>query len=73
MNSAPRLLGKKALVTGASSGIGRAAAIMLAQTGCDVAMNYYTLPESADKAAGQIRALGRKALQKRGILDAVCP
>jgi glucose 1-dehydrogenase len=57
-----KLQGKTALVTGASSGIGRAAALALAQEGADVALNYLTLPESAESAAGAIRALGRKAL-----------
>ena len=57
-----KLAGKVALVTGASAGIGRATALALAKEGADVAMNYLTLPESAEEAARQIRALGRKAL-----------
>jgi glucose 1-dehydrogenase len=56
------LAGKVALVTGASSGIGRAAAVKLAEAGADVALNYLSMPEGAEEAAGQIRALGRTAL-----------
>jgi len=56
------LAGKVALVTGASAGIGRATALALAQNGADVAINYLTWPESAEELAGQIQALGRKAL-----------
>ncbi len=57
-----RFAGKAALVTGASSGIGRVTALALATDGADVAINYLTLPESAEALAGEVRALGRKAL-----------
>ncbi|HTU22022.1 MAG TPA: SDR family oxidoreductase [Gemmataceae bacterium] len=56
------LQGRAALVTGASSGIGRATALTLAHAGADVAINYLTLPEAAAELAEQIRALGRRAL-----------
>lgn len=59
------LAGKVALVTGASSGIGRATAIKLAAAGADVALNYLTMPEGAESAAAEIRALGRQALLYR--------
>ncbi|HEV3449439.1 MAG TPA: SDR family oxidoreductase [Gemmataceae bacterium] len=59
------LAGKVALVTGASAGIGRAAALALAQQGADVAINYLTLPEAAEELAEQIRELGRRALLLR--------
>ncbi len=56
------LAGKVALVTGASSGIGRAAAIRLATAGADVALNYLTMPEGAEAAAADVEKLGRRAL-----------
>jgi glucose 1-dehydrogenase len=57
-----KLRGKVALVTGASAGIGQAAAHALAQAGADVAVNYLTYPEQAAELAAAIRALGRQAL-----------
>lgn len=59
------LAGKVALVTGASSGIGRATAVKLAAAGADVALNYLTLPEGAEAAAADIARIGRKALLYR--------
>lgn len=59
------LAGKVALVTGASSGIGRAAAVKLAGAGADVALNYFTMPEGAEAAAADIEKLGRRALLYR--------
>ena len=57
-----KLAGKVALVTGASSGIGKAGAIALAREGADIALNYLTMEESALDAKKQIEALGRKCL-----------
>ena len=59
---AAKLAGKVAFVTGASSGIGKATAVRLAAEGADVALNYLSMTENAERAAAEIRALGRKAL-----------
>jgi glucose 1-dehydrogenase len=56
-----RLLGRKALVTGGSKGIGRGIALRLAQEGADVVVNYNSDPQGADEALADIRALGRRA------------
>jgi glucose 1-dehydrogenase len=54
--------GRNALVTGASMGIGRAAAVELARAGANVAINYRSHTELAEEAADEIRRLGRRAL-----------
>ena len=55
------LAGQVALVTGGSRGIGRAAALLLARAGADVALTFYTRADEAESAAHEIRRLGRRA------------
>jgi NAD(P)-dependent dehydrogenase (short-subunit alcohol dehydrogenase family) len=50
------------LITGASRGIGAATAVLAAQRGWDVAVNYATDARAAQAVAEQVRALGRRAL-----------
>ena len=59
LSSSTRLLGRKALVTGSSKGIGRGIAVRLAQEGADVAINYHSDPKGADEALAEVQALGR--------------
>jgi glucose 1-dehydrogenase len=59
------LLGQKALVTGASSGIGRAIALSLADAGADVVVNYAAGAERAQALAAEIEAKGRRGLAIR--------
>lgn len=56
------LLGQKALVTGASSGIGKSVAVFLAQEGADVVVNYVGSAEAADEVVATIEAQGGKAI-----------
>jgi glucose 1-dehydrogenase len=55
-----RLLGRKALVTGSSKGIGRGIAMRLAQEGADVVINYNSDPRGAEEALAEVQALGRR-------------
>jgi NAD(P)-dependent dehydrogenase (short-subunit alcohol dehydrogenase family) len=58
-----RLAGRKALITGGDSGMGRAAAIAYAREGADVAINYFPTEEpDAKEVIDLIKAAGRKAV-----------
>jgi glucose 1-dehydrogenase len=56
------LVGQKALVTGANSGIGQAVAMALGAAGADVGVNYVTRPEAADAVVAQIKQSGVDAV-----------
>src|ERR1043166_6320348 len=56
------LLGKIALVTGGNRGMGAAISLALSGAGCDVAVNFRSRAEEAEKICGEIRAMGRRAI-----------
>lgn len=55
------LVGQKALVTGANSGIGSAVALAVGQAGADVVVNYVAGDDAAEEVAGEIQKSGSKA------------
>ena len=70
-----RLAGRKALITGGDSGMGRAAAIAFAREGADVAINYLPAEEpDASEVIALIKAEGRKGFALPGDLreEAFC-
>ncbi|MBV8851473.1 MAG: SDR family oxidoreductase [Methylobacteriaceae bacterium] len=70
-----RLAGRKALITGGDSGMGRAAAIAYAREGADVAINYFPTEEpDARDVIALMKEAGRKAIAIPGDLrdEAFC-
>ncbi len=65
MSSQFDLRGKIAIVTGAGSGIGKAAAIALARNGAAVVVNYLTNEQGAAETVGEIQEMRRNALSLR--------
>lgn len=73
-SAAPRLHGRKVLVTGSSKGIGRGIATRLAQEGADVVINYHSDAEGAKETLADVERFGRRGLIVRanvGVVDEV--
>ena len=60
------LTGKRAVVTGASQGIGAAAAVALARAGARVAFDYRSATAEAERTAAAIREAGSEAIVLQG-------
>ena len=64
--STTSLTGRRALVTGAQQGIGRAAVLALAAAGADVAINWLDDEAAARAISGDVESLGRRAVTIQG-------
>ena len=61
-----RLVGKKAIITGADSGIGRAVALAYAREGADVLVSYFNEHEDAKETQRLVESAGRKCVLMPG-------
>lgn len=74
MGSEGRLVGKKAIVTGSGTGIGREVALEFARQGADVVLHYAHSDTGAKSAVEEIASMGRKATAFKanfGVVDEV--
>jgi 3-oxoacyl-[acyl-carrier protein] reductase len=65
-----RLDGRKVLVTGGSRGIGRATALLFAEAGADVALNYVSNQKAAEEVLKSVEKLGRRCLVYKADMSA---
>jgi len=71
MSTAGKLAGKRALVTGSGTGIGREIALEFARQGADVVLHYAHAEAGAGTAVEEIRAMGRRAAVFQADFDRV--
>jgi len=71
MSCMGKLAGRKALVTGSGTGIGREIALEFARQGADVVLHYAHSDAGATSAVGEIRKMGRNAAAFRANFDDV--
>jgi NAD(P)-dependent dehydrogenase (short-subunit alcohol dehydrogenase family) len=71
MGDTRKLAGKKALVTGSGTGIGREIALEFARQGADVALHHAQSEAGAQSAVAEIEAMGRRAHAFRADFDNV--
>ncbi len=71
MSTNGRLGGKKALVTGSGTGIGREIALEFARQGADVVLHYAHAVAGAESAVAEIKAMGRQAAVFKADFDSV--
>jgi L-rhamnose 1-dehydrogenase len=66
MKASMLLKGKTVLITGGSQGIGAGVAVACARQGADVAINYHSADDAAQKVVVEVEALGRRAIALKG-------
>ena len=71
MSKDGKLVGKKALVPGSGTGIGREVALEFARQGADVVLHYAHSIDGAESAVAEIQAMGRKAAVFKADFDRV--